>query len=147
MTAMENMALWHERDISHSSVERIILPDSTSLLAYMTGKITWVVKNMKVRRKNLKRNLELTGGHIFSQHVLLMLVKKGLSREEAYLVVQRAAMRSMESDRTFMDHLADEEKLKEVCSQEELEEAFDLDNHFRRIDHIFKRTLGKKMKG
>ncbi|MFO7916157.1 MAG: adenylosuccinate lyase [Candidatus Krumholzibacteriales bacterium] len=144
VTAMENMALWHERDISHSSVERIIFPDSTGLLAYMTEKMTWIIKNMKIRRKAMKRNLEATGGHIFSQHVLLMLVNKGLSREEAYLIVQRAAMRSMESDKSFKQLLADDRKLREVCSEEELERVFDLQNHFRRIDYIFKRTLGKK---
>mgnify|MGYP006280711833 CR=1 FL=1 len=147
ITAMENMALWHERDISHSSVERIIFPDSTGLLAYMTEKMTWIIKNMKVNRKAMKRNLEATGGHIFSQHVLLMLVNKGLSREQAYLIVQRAAMRSMESGKSFKQLLSEDKKLRKVCSEEDLDRVFDLQNHFRRIDYIFKRTLGKKMKG
>lgn len=147
ITAMENMALWHERDISHSSVERIIFPDSTGLLAYMTEKMTWIIKNMKVNRKAMKRNLEATGGHIFSQHVLLMLVNKGLSREQAYLIVQRAAMRSMESGKSFKQLLSEDKKLRKVCSEKDLDRVFDLQNHFRRIDYIFKRTLGQKMKG
>jgi len=147
ITAMENMALWHERDISHSSVERIIFPDSTALLAYMTEKMTWIIKNMKVNRKAMKRNLEATGGHIFSQHVLLMLVNKGLSREQAYLIVQRAAMKSMESGKSFKQLLSEDKKLRKVCSEKDLDRVFDLQNHFRRIDYIFKRTLGQKMKG
>jgi adenylosuccinate lyase len=147
MTAMENIALWHERDISHSSVERIIFPDSTGLLAYMTEKMIWIISNMKVNRKAMEHNLALTEGHIFSQHVLLLLVGKGLSREEAYLIVQRAAMRSMESERSFREHLAEDRRFKEVCSDKELERAFDMSNHLKRIDYIFRRTLGKKMKG
>lgn len=147
MTSMENMALWHERDISHSSVERIIFPDSTGLLAYMTEKMTWIIRNMKVNRKAMKRNLEVTGGHTFSQHVLLLLVNKGLSREESYLIVQRAAMESMESEKSFKEHLSEDRRFREVCSAEELEEAFDMDNHLKSIDYIFRRTLGKKMKG
>jgi adenylosuccinate lyase len=113
----------------------------------MTEKMTWIIKNMRVKKDAMKRNLELTGGHIFSQHVLLLLVGKGLSREQAYLIVQRAAMRSMETDKSFREHLAADRKLRKICSEQELDQAFDLDNHFSRIDHIFKRTLGKKMKG
>jgi len=143
LVAFENIALWHERDISHSSVERMIFPDSTGILAYMLEKFTWAVKNLRVNKKAMRRNLELTGGHIFSQHVLLLLVKKGLSREEAYSIVQRAAMKSMESDTGFKECLARDEKFTKLCSEEELDRAFDLDNHYRNIDYIFRRVLKK----
>ncbi|MCD6379516.1 adenylosuccinate lyase [bacterium] len=143
IAALENVALWHERDISHSSVERMIFPDSTGLLAYMLEKFTWVVKNLRVNKKAMKRNLELTGGHIFSQHILLLLVKKGLSREAAYAIVQNAAMKSMESDIAFKELLALDKGLTKVCSGEEIDKAFNLDNHLKNIDHIFKRVLKK----
>jgi adenylosuccinate lyase len=144
IAAMENVALWHERDISHSSVERMILPDSTGVLAYMLDKFTWVADNLRVDKRAMKRNLELTGGHIFSQHVLLLLVGKGLSREEAYSIVQGAAMDSMGSNKSFKEALAGDRRLSEICAKEELEKVFDLKNHLRRIDHIFNRVLPAK---
>jgi len=143
IVALENVALWHERDISHSSVERMIFPDSTGILAYMLEKFTWVVKNLRVNKKAMKRNLELTGGHIFSQHILLLLVKKGLSREASYAIVQRAAMKSMDSGTDFKELLARDKNFTAVCSDEELDKAFDLENHFKNIDYIFNRALKK----
>ena len=144
MAAMENVPLWHERDISHSSVERIIIPDSTMLLTYMLEKYSWVIANLRVDKKAMMRNLEKTGQLLFSQHVLLLLVGKGLSREAAYESVQRAAMRSMETTSTFKELLAADRRIAAVCSSGELDEVFDLDHHLRRIDFIFNRVLSRK---
>lgn len=146
IAALENVALWHERDISHSSVERMIFPDSTGVLAYMLEKFTWVAENLRVDRKRLRENLDLTKGHIFSQHVLLALVRKGLSREEAYQIVQGAAMKSMESDSSFKELLAADRRFARFCSQRELEGAFDLQNHLKKVDYIFKRVLPARRK-
>ncbi|MCK4235519.1 MAG: adenylosuccinate lyase, partial [Candidatus Krumholzibacteria bacterium] len=144
MAAVENVALWHERDISHSSVERVIIPDSTMLLAYMLEKFTWVVANLVVDRKAMKRNLERTGGLIFSQHIMVHLVRKGLSREEAYRIVQRAAMASMKSDRSFKELVKADRKVKKCCRTDEIEELFDIDTHLGKIDFIFSRVLSRR---
>ena len=100
--AMENIPLWHERDISHSSVERVIGPDSTILLHYMLRKMTGLVKRMIIYPKNMKKNMEITGGLYYSQSVLLALVRKGVSREDAYSLVQRNAMKSWEGKGSFI---------------------------------------------
>jgi len=142
--AMENVPLWHERDISHSSVERIIIPDSTMLLVYMLEKFTWVMAHLRVDKKAMMRNLMATGQLLFSQHVLLLLVRKGLSREAAYESVQRAAMKSMGSDTSFEKLLAADRRIAKVCSEEELEEVFDLDSHLRKVDFIFGRVLSRR---
>ncbi len=144
MAALENVALWHERDISHSSVERVILPDSTMTLAYMLEKLTWVLENLVVKKEKMRENLELTGGMIFSQHILLLLVKRGMLREDSYAIVQKAAMESMKSDRSFRDHLAADEKFMKVCTEAELEEAFDLNTHLKKVDFIFSRVLSNR---
>ncbi len=144
LAAMENVALWHERDISHSSVERVIIPDSTMILAYMLEKFTWVIENLRVDRKAMLRNLEKTGGLVFSQHLLLLLVRKGLSREKAYAVVQGAAMKSMKSTESFRETLAADPRFTGVCSPEELEKAFDLRTHLDKVDFIFSRVLSKR---
>ncbi len=139
--ALENVTLWHERDISHSSVERIIIPDSTMILAYMLEKFTWVVSGMRVNRKRMRENLERTGGLIFSHPVLLMLVGKGLPREEAYSIVQTAAMKSMKGQKSFRECLAADRRFARVVSGEELAEVFDVETHLKRIDFIFSRVL------
>jgi adenylosuccinate lyase len=144
LVAMENVALWHERDISHSSVERVIIPDSTMILAYMLEKFTWVMANIRIDRKMMMENLERTGGLIFSQHILLMLVKKGLSREEAYKVVQRAAMKSMKSGKSFREHLETDPLFSEKVTVEELEEAFDMNTHLGKVNFIFNRVLSNR---
>jgi len=144
LAALENVTLWHERDISHSSVERVIIPDSTMILAYMLEKFTWVVSGMRVNRKRMRENLETTGGLIFSHPILLLLVGKGLSREDAYAVVQSAAMKSMEGKKSFREHLADDDRFTGVVSEEELEEAFDLKTHLKNVDLIFSRVLSGK---
>jgi adenylosuccinate lyase len=144
MAAMENVALWHERDISHSSVERVIIPDSTMLLAYMLEKFTWIIAGLRVNKRAMMRNLERTGGLVFSQRLLLLLVDKGLSREKAYAVVQQAAMRSMKSDKSFKELVTADQRVGKVCSQEELEEVFDLDAHLEKVDFIFNRVLSRR---
>lgn len=144
LAAMENVALWHERDISHSSVERIIIPDSTMILAYMLEKFTWILENLRVKKEAMKRNLGLTGGLVFSEHLLLLLVRKGLLREDAYAIVQQAAMASMESKKSFREILAADRRFTDLCTETELGEAFDLDVHLARVDYIFNRVLSKK---
>ncbi len=142
--ALENVTLWHERDISHSSVERIIIPDSTMILAYMLEKFTWVVSGLRINRKKMRENLELTGGLIFSHPILLMLVKKGLAREDSYSIIQNAAMKSMEGKKSFREHLAGDKRFMKVVSEDELEEAFDLKTHLKNIDFIFSRVLSSR---
>ena len=142
--ALENVTLWHERDISHSSVERVIIPDSTMILAYMLEKFTWVVSGMRVNRKKMRENLDLTGGLIFSHPILLMLVQKGLSREAAYSIVQKAAMKSMDGKKNFREHLAADKNFSRVVSEDELEEAFDLKTHLKNVDFIFSRVLSNR---
>jgi adenylosuccinate lyase len=144
MAGMENVPLWHERDISHSSVERIIIPDSTMLLVYMLEKFTWVMANLRVNKKAMRRNLEATGELLFSQHVLLHLVQKGFTRDAAYESVQRAAMRSMETGTSFKELLAADQRVARISSAEELDEVFDLDTHLRKIDFIFNRVLSRR---
>ncbi len=139
--ALENVTLWHERDISHSSVERVIIPDSTMILGYMLEKLTWVISGLVVNRKKMKENLELTGGLIFSHPILLLLVGKGLAREDAYLIVQEAAMKSMEGKKSFREYLAEDKRFAKVVSDEELAEAFDLKSHLKNVDFIFTRAL------
>ena len=142
--AMENVTLWHERDISHSSVERVIIPDSTMILGYMLEKFTWVVSGLRVDRKKMRENLESTGGLIFSHPLLLLLVGKGLSREAAYAIVQAAAMKSMEGKKSFRECLTEDRRFTDIVSDAELAEAFDLKSHLKNIDFIFSRVLAKK---
>jgi adenylosuccinate lyase len=142
--ALEDVALWHERDISHSSVERVIIPDSTMLAAYMLEKLTWIVENLRVNRRAMRANLDRTGGLVFSEHVLLFLVDHGFSREEAYAIVQGAAMESMTSTRSFRELLAGDPRLAARFTRDEIDRLFDLDAHFRKIDGIFERTLGRR---
>ena len=142
--AFENVALWHERDISHSSVERVIIPDSTMLLGYMLHKFTWIVTNLKVDKKAMMENLERTGGLVYSQHVLLLLVRKGMKREEAYAIVQSAAMQSRRSKKSFKELVVSNPKVRKVCKESEIEEAFDLHAHLDRVDFLFSRVLSRR---
>jgi adenylosuccinate lyase len=137
---MENVALWHERDISHSSVERIIFPDSTTLLDYMLVTLTNVVDKLLVYPARMKSNLESSKGLIYSQGILLALTKKGLTREKAYALVQRNAMKTWTGTKTFKDSLlADTEVLRHLTKRE-IEHAFNLDMHFRQVDATFKKV-------
>jgi adenylosuccinate lyase len=138
--AMENISLWHERDISHSSVERIIIPDSCILLDYMLATFTDVIDKLIVYPENMKRNLELTGGLIFSQSVLLALTKKGMMREEAYAVVQKLAMDVWENKGSFKDKLKSDKSVKAFLNDDEIENLFNLKNSIGKVDYIFKQV-------
>lgn len=139
VAAMEDMALWHERDISHSSVERVILPDSTLLVHYLLDKLTWVIEGLNVYPQNMKRSLEHTGGLIFSQRVLLALVNKGLSREDAYKIVQSKAMEGWETGQQFRRLLEADSTVQSLLTPGELDACFDYTHHLRHVDTIFKR--------
>src|SRR6185436_7450684 len=139
--ALENVALWHERDISHSSVERVILPDSFIALDHMLRRFTRIVRGMVVHADRMKENLERSRGVVFSGSVLLELAKKGVSREQAYEWVQRNAMRSRDERRDFKSLLAADPDIAAVLTPVEIERTFDLAEQFRHIDHIFDRVF------
>jgi adenylosuccinate lyase len=138
-TAMENVALWHERDISHSSVERIIIPDSTTLMDYMLNKMTALMENLLVYPQNMMDNLNLTHGLIFSQEVLLALVKSGVSREEAYSLVQCNAMKTWVDKKDFKTLLKSDKDITKWLDNELIDSLFDLDKVMININKIFKR--------
>ncbi|ALC92508.1 adenylosuccinate lyase [Bacillus sp. FJAT-18017] len=139
LTAYENVPLWHERDISHSSAERIILPDATILLNYMLNRFSNIVKNLTVYPENMKRNMGSTLGLIYSQRVLLALIDKGLSREKAYDTVQPRAMEAWEKQVPFQELLETDEAVTSLLTKEELNECFDYSYHLQHVDTIFKR--------
>ncbi len=141
--AQENIPLWHERDISHSSVERVIAPDATILLDFMIARITGVIRGMVVYPDNMKKNLGRLRGLIFSQRVLLELVERGVKREDAYEMVQRNAMASWDSGRDFKELLLADDGIGRVLSMEELEGCFDLAYHLKNVDYIFNRVFEK----
>jgi len=141
--AMENMPLWHERDISHSSVERVIGPDSAILIHYMLKKMTSMMDRLIVYPENMMRNLEKTGGLIFSQSVLLALVRKGITREEAYKLVQKNAMQSWTQEKDFLTLLKKDKGIRKLLSAGEIDQAFKIKTQFRNIDRIFKRVFKK----
>jgi len=139
ITAMENIALWHERDISHSSAERIILPDSFAILDYILDKAYFVIDGLGVIENNMKRNLMKYGGIIFSQRVLLALIDKGMDRDDAYLIVQSTAHDAWNNEGSFKENISKDEKVTGLFSTEELEELFDYNYHLRYIDEIIDR--------
>jgi len=138
VAAMENVALWHERDISHSSVERVILPDSTIALDHMLNGLARLVRNLRVFPKRMRENLDMTHGLIHSQQVLLLLTDKGFSREQAYRLVQEHAMRSWETGKSFRGLIEGDARIVERISGEDLDLVFDLKQHFRDLDRTFK---------
>jgi adenylosuccinate lyase len=142
VVAMENVPLWHERDISHSSAERIIGPDSNILIDFMIDRLTNIIDKLIVYPENMKKNLNKLGGLVFSQQILLKLISKGLSRERAYELVQLHAMDVWESGGNFAQNLMNDAEIREYLSNEEIEESFDLDYQLRNIDKIFKRVYG-----
>jgi adenylosuccinate lyase len=142
IAALENTPLWHERDISHSSVERVIAPDATILIDYMLNRFTSIIENLIVYPEKMKTNLEKTGGLIYSEAVLLLLTRRGLSREDAYAVVQRKAMRVWEEGEDFKTLLSQDEGIKGLLTKEELDAAFDVRAHLKHIDDIFRRVFG-----
>jgi len=143
IASLENIPLWHERDISHSSVERVIAPDATILIDYMLSRFTSIVKNLLVYPDHMKVNLEKMGGLIFSEAVLLLLTRKGLSREEAYGVVQRNAMKVWERGSDFRTLLSQDEAIQRLLKPEDLEEAFDVKAPLKHLDVIYGRVFGE----
>lgn len=139
VASLENMALWHERDISHSSVERVIIPDSTILIDYMLSKFTKIMEGLEVNKEQMKLNLELSEGRIFSQRILLALVEKGLSREDAYDLVQRNALKSIEDEKSFKDFILEDAEISEHLAAEDIEKLFDYRYYLKGIDTVFKR--------
>ena len=139
MAGLENIALWHERDISHSSVERIILPDSTSMADYMLERMTLLMQKLNVYPDNMMKNINLTNGLIFSQEVLLALIKKGLKREDAYKVVQKNAMKVWEENCDFKNELYNDDEVNKHLSKKEIDELFDLNKILINIKKIYKR--------
>jgi adenylosuccinate lyase len=144
ISAMENIPLWHERDISHSSVERVIGPDATILVDFMLNRLKNLLQSLRVYPENLEKNLWLTRGLIFSEKVLLKLIDKGLSREDAYEIVQRNAMKSWEEKVDFKAALLDDKQLMGFLSREEIEGCFDIKHDLRNIDYIFDRVFSEE---
>lgn len=140
LAAYENVALWHERDISHSSVERVILPDSTILVHYMLDKMTGIIKNLKVNTDNMRQNIEKTLGLIFSQRVLLALVEKGIARDTAYQMTQRNAMRAWDEKKDFKTLVLEDGDIMTHLTPEEVENLFDYTYHTKHVDYILKRA-------
>jgi len=140
--ALEDVALWHERDISHSSVERYIGPDATITLDFALHRMTGVIEKLVVYPKRMRENLDRTQGLVHSQRVLLALTQKGVSREDAYRLVQRNAMRTWNGEGPLLDLLKADPEVKKALSANELEALFDLDYHFKHVDTIFRRVFG-----
>ena len=139
--AFENVALWHERDISHSSVERIILPDSTILMDYMLARMTEIISNLIVYPQRMMKNLESTGGLVYSGQLLLDLAESGMSREDAYRLVQGNAMRAWQEDINFRDLIYKQKEITKRLPKKKLDEAFDLRRQLRNVDKIFGRVF------
>ncbi|MBP1970430.1 adenylosuccinate lyase [Virgibacillus natechei] len=139
MTAYENVSLWHERDISHSSAERIILPDATIALNYMLNRFSRIVDNLTVFPENMKRNMDRTHGVIFSQRVLLTLIDNGMAREDAYDIVQPKAMEAWETATHFKQLVEADEQITAKLTQEAIDECFDYTYHLKNVDEIFNR--------
>jgi len=142
MAAYENIALWHERDISHSSVERVILPDSTILIDYMLAKMSAIVSQMRVFPERMLRNLESTKGLVYSGQLLQDLVEKGMPRDVAYKAVQENAMAAWESDTSFRERVAQDPSITKYLTPKELEYTFDLQRQLRNVDKLFDRVFG-----
>ena len=141
--AFENIALWHERDISHSSVERVIFPDSTILVDYLLAKTTDLIDRLLVYPERMKKNLESTGGLIFSGQLLLDLSEAGMMREDAYRLVQSHAMHSWKEDLVFRDEVARDSSITALLPVQKLEKTFDYTRQLGNVDAIFKRVLGE----
>lgn len=146
VAALEDVPLWHERDISHSSVERVIAPDATTVVDFMLRRMAYILKNLCVYPENMRRNLEKAGGAIFSEGVLLRLVEKGLSRDAAYKMVQRHALRVAKNGGSLKAELLADPKLRRYLSSKELEAAWDLKHALRNVDAIFRRVFDQRGK-
>ena len=141
LAALENIPLWHERDISHSSAERIIFPDSLILVDFMLNRFNGIVQNLVVHEKNMLKNTDKFGGIVFSQKVLLELVEKGLTREDAYKIVQKNALDAFENDGNFKANLLADEQVTKLLSAQEIDEIFNKEEFLKNINEIYKRIL------
>ena len=141
LSAMENVPLWHERDISHSSVERVIGPDATTLLDFMLARLTTILDRLVVHPERMQTNMELLGEAIYSEHLLLALVRKGISREEAYRWVQRNAMKVWESDASFAAEVRQDPDITRLLRPSEIDQLFNARHALRNTDHIFERVF------
>lgn len=141
IASMENMALWHERDISHSSVERVIAPDSTILIDYMLNRLTGMMRNLVVNKDAMARNLEKLQGLIFSQQILLALVKKGCSRQHAYSITQKNSLQAWNAGESFKQLVLRDPDIKNYLSNNEIDETFSLDQHLKYVEEIFARVF------
>lgn len=144
IAAFENIALWHERDISHSSVERVIIPDSCILVDYMLNRLTGILANLLVYPDRMKKNIERSYGLYNSQRVLLALTDKGLTRENAYRLVQRNAMASWKKGTEFKKQLLADREIRKVMTKKEIDSIFKLENYLGNIDYVFRRVFGKR---
>jgi len=143
VSALEDVALWHERDISHSSVERVIGPDATILLDFMLSRFTGLIERLVVYPERMKANLQMTKGVIFSQMVLLKLIEKGITREGAYALVQKNAMRTWEEGTEFRELLLRDQEVMSRLTPEDLDAVFQVGNFLRHVDFIFGRVFGE----
>ncbi|ETR69163.1 MAG: Adenylosuccinate lyase [Candidatus Magnetoglobus multicellularis str. Araruama] len=141
MAALENVALWHERDISHSSVERVIAPDSTILMDYMLNRLTRIIKYLMVYPDNMQKNLEKTRGLIFSQQLMLGLIACGITREDAYRMVQKPAMDTWHSDKSFMETVMTESEILTYLSKDKIRDIFNIKYHLKHVDDIFQKVF------
>jgi adenylosuccinate lyase len=139
----EDVALWHERDLSHSSVERVILPDSTILLDYLLAKSTWLISGLRVNKDRMRANLERTRGLIFSGQLLLDLAAAGMLREEAYTLVQRHATEAWQNEGDFKAAVEADSKIRTYLTQEKLDQVFSLGRHLKHVDRVFERVFGR----
>jgi len=141
---MENIPLWHERDISHSSVERVILPDATTTVDFMLARINEIISGLNVYPENMKENMNKFGGVVFSQTILIRLIDTGLSREEAYKLVQKNAHAAWnKKDGDFKKNLLNDKDVLKHLAEKEIEDCFNPKNHLKHIDTVFNKVLGK----
>jgi adenylosuccinate lyase len=143
VAALEDIALWHERDISHSSVERVICPDATIVLDFMLGRFTGLLDRLVVYPQRMLNNLNMTHGVIFSQMVLLALIEKGATREDAYAIVQRHAMKSWEKGLPFRTLLQNDPAVADYLREKDLKNIFDVNNFLNNIGFVFNRVFGE----
>ena len=140
--ALENVALWHERDISHSSVERVIGPDTTIILDFALARLTKLIENLIVYPENMEKNLQKLNGVIFSQNVLLKLTQKGLSREKSYKIVQKNALKAIENNVNFKNILLNDKEIMNILLSKDLDEIFDISRYYKHVDTVFTRIFG-----
>ncbi|MCL4478334.1 MAG: adenylosuccinate lyase [Deltaproteobacteria bacterium] len=142
IAALEDVPLWHERDISHSSVERVIAPDATILIDFMLARVTWLVDNLVVHEDRMRANLDMTKGLYDSEKIMLALIDKGLSREDAYAMVQRCAFSAFDSGKDFVEVLSTDENVSRLLKHSDIEQMLGIESHLKHIDHIYKQVFG-----